>query len=131
MGGGARFFPRDFMKLAQLYANGGTWNGRRILSEAWVRESVEPRFLLGTQIDAPNVVRSQLNYGYLWWSTQYRYQGRVFRGYHASGNGGQYAMFIPDLGLVIAAFGGNYNDRGGFVSITELIPQQILPAIER
>ena len=131
MGGGARFIPRDFMKLAQLYANGGMWNGRRILSEAWIRESIEPRFLMGTQIDAPNVVRSQLNYGYLWWSTQYRHQGRVIRGYHASGNGGQYAMFIPDLGLVVAAFGGNYNDRGGLVSITELIPQQILPAIDK
>lgn len=131
MGGGARFLPRDFMKLAQLYANGGTWNGRRILSEAWVRESIEPRFGLGTQIENANVVRSPLNYGYLWWSTQYRFQGRVIRAYHASGNGGQYAMFIPDLGLVIAAFGGNYNDRGGFVSITELIPQHILPAIDR
>ena len=131
MGGGARFVGRDFLKLAQLYANGGTWNGRRILSEAWVRESIEPRFLLGTQLDRPGVVRSELNYGYLWWSTQYRYQGRVVRAYHASGNGGQYSMFIPDLGLAIAAFGGNYNDRGGFVSITELIPQQILPAIER
>jgi CubicO group peptidase (beta-lactamase class C family) len=131
MGGGARFVGRDFLKLAQLYANGGTWNGRRILSEAWVRESIEPRFLLGIQLDRPGVVRSELNYGYLWWSTQYRYQGRVIRAYHASGNGGQYAMFIPDLGLAIAAFGGNYNDRGGFVSITELIPQQILPAIER
>ena len=131
MGGGARFVPRDFMKLAQLYANGGTWNGRRILSEAWVGESIEPRFGMGTQIENANVVRSSLNYGYLWWSTQYRYRGRVIRGYHASGNGGQYAMFIPDLGLVVAAFGGNYNDRGGFVSITELIPQQILPAIDR
>jgi CubicO group peptidase (beta-lactamase class C family) len=131
MGGGARFVARDFMKLAQLYANGGTWNGRRILSEAWIRESIEPRYLLGTQRERPNVVRSELNYGYLWWSTQYRHQGRVIRAYHASGNGGQYAVFIPDLGLVIAAFGGNYNDRGGFVSIAELIPQQILPAIER
>ena len=131
MGGGARFLPRDFMKLAQLYANGGTWNGRRILSEAWIRESIEPRFLLGTQIERPNVVRSQLNYGYLWWSTQYSHRGRVIRAYHASGNGGQYAMFIPELDLVISAWGGNYADRGGFVSITELIPQQILPAIER
>jgi hypothetical protein len=40
-------------------------------------------------------------------------------------------MFIPELGLVISAWGGNYADRGGFVSITELIPQHILPAIER
>jgi hypothetical protein len=40
-------------------------------------------------------------------------------------------MFIPDLGLVISVWGGNYNDPGGFVSITDLIPQQILPAIDR
>src|SRR6185503_4166083 len=43
MGGGARFLARDFMKMAQLYANGGTWNGRRIVSEAWVRESGPPK----------------------------------------------------------------------------------------
>jgi CubicO group peptidase (beta-lactamase class C family) len=131
LGGGVRFLARDFLKLAQLYANGGTWNGRRILSEAWVRESVEPRHLLGTQIERPNVVRSAQNYGYLWWTTQYRYRGRVIRAHHASGNGGQYAMWIPELDLVIATYGGNYADAGGFVSLTELIPQHILLAIER
>ena len=129
MGGGARFLPRDFMKLAQLYAGGGMWNGRRILSEAWVRESIEPRYSLGTGLENAYVARSALNYGYLWWSTAYHYRGRIVRAYHASGNGGQYSLFIPELDLVIAAFGGNYNDRGGFVSITELIPQQVLPAI--
>lgn len=76
-------------------------------------------------------MRSQLNYGYLWWSTQYPYRRRVVRSYHACGNGGQYAMFIPELSLVIMAWGGNYAERAGFVSITELIPQQILPAIDR
>jgi len=112
-----------------LYAGGGMWNGRRILSEAWVRESIEPRYSLGTGLENAYVARSALNYGYLWWSTAYHYRGRIVRAYHASGNGGQYSLFIPELDLVIAAFGGNYNDRGGFVSITELIPQQVLPAI--
>ena len=40
-------------------------------------------------------------------------------------------MFIPELDLVIAAWGGNYADPGGFVSITKLIPDHILPAVER
>jgi CubicO group peptidase (beta-lactamase class C family) len=129
MGGGARFVGRDFLKLAQVYANGGMWNGKRILSEAWVRESIEPRYLLGSQVETAEVVRSKLNYGYLWWSTEYRYRGRLIRAYHASGNGGQYSMLIPDLGLTIATWGGNYNDPGGFASLRELIPKQILPAI--
>lgn len=129
MGGGSRFVLRDFAKLAQLYASGGTWNGRRILSEAWVRESIEPRYLMSPQTETPYVAAAALNYGYLWWSTLYKYQGRVIRAYHASGNGGQFSLFIPDLDLVVSTWGGNYADRGGLVSITQLIPQYILPAI--
>jgi CubicO group peptidase (beta-lactamase class C family) len=129
MGGGLRFVLRDFAKFAQVYANKGTWNGKRIVSEAWVRESSEPRYLLSRQIDNEWVARSALNYGYLWWSTAYKYQGRVIRAYHMSGNGGQFSMFIPDLDLVVATWGGNYADRGGLMSVTDLVPKKILTAI--
>jgi CubicO group peptidase (beta-lactamase class C family) len=131
LGGGLRFLPRDFLKMAQVYANGGTWNGKRIVSEAWVRESSQPRYLMSNQIDTDWVARSALNYGYLWWSTQYKYRGKIIRAYHMSGNGGQYNMFIPDLDIVIGAWGGNYADRGGFAALTQLIPQEILTAIEK
>jgi hypothetical protein len=40
-------------------------------------------------------------------------------------------VFIPDLDLVIGAWGGNYADRGGLVALTQLIPQGILTAIEK
>jgi CubicO group peptidase (beta-lactamase class C family) len=129
MGGGARFVLRDFAKLAQLYASGGVWNGRRILSRDWIHESIEPRYLMGGLVETAYVAKPGLNYGYLWWSTTYKYQGRIIRAYHASGNGGQFSVFIPDLDLVVAVFGGNYADRGGFVSITDLIPRWILPAV--
>ena len=134
MGGGARYVLRDFAKFAQLYANGGTWNGRRILTEAWVRESIEPRYRIGrTFRQGPGgpVETSTNNYGYLWWSTEFEHQGRVVRAYHASGNGGQYSMFIPDLNLVIATYSGNYADSGGFFALRELVPKFILPALER
>ncbi len=38
-GGGHRFLPRDFMKLAQLMINDGRWNGRQIVSRDWARTS--------------------------------------------------------------------------------------------
>lgn len=119
LGGGWRFRLRDFMKLGQLYLNGGTWNGRRIVSEEWVRRSTEPRHPMG----------SRARYGYLWWTLDYPYAGRTVRAYFASGNGGQYVMVIPELGLVIGANGGNYNDRANWQTVLELIPHAILPAV--
>ncbi len=47
MGGGKRFMPRDFVKFAQLYLDGGTWRGRRILSQDWIDRSIAPRFRIG------------------------------------------------------------------------------------
>ena len=49
--------------------------------------------------------------------------------HHASGNGGQYSLFIPDLGVVIAIFAGNYADANGFYGLREMIPKYILPAL--
>ena len=132
MGGSAHYLLRDFAKLAQLYANGGTWNGRRILTDAWVKESVEPRYRIGrTFRQGPNgpTETTTNNYGYLWWTTEFEYQGRIVVAHHASGNGGQYSMFIPELDLVIATYAGNYADAGGFYALRELVPKFILPAL--
>ena len=32
----------DFAKLGQLMLNGGTWNGKRVISESWIRQSLAP-----------------------------------------------------------------------------------------
>lgn len=118
-GGGWRFRPRDFMKLGQLYLNGGTWNGRRVVSEEWVRRSTQPRYSMS----------AAARYGYQWWMREYPYAGRTVQAYYASGNGGQYVVVIPALDLVIAAYGGNYNERAGGLMVSELIPRYILPAV--
>lgn len=34
---------KDMIKLGILYANGGVWNGQRILSEKWVEEATKPQ----------------------------------------------------------------------------------------
>jgi CubicO group peptidase (beta-lactamase class C family) len=65
---GLNLTARDFAKLGELYRNGGTWEGRRIVAEEWVRRS--------TSADSPirepgrPVVWDRpvdLGYGYQWW----------------------------------------------------------------
>ncbi|MDQ2869411.1 MAG: beta-lactamase family protein [Acidobacteriota bacterium] len=119
MGGGVRFLPRDFMKLGQLLLNGGTWNGRRVLGQNWVRRATSPLVALG-----------ETRYGYLWWVTEYPYRGRRVRAFFAGGNGGQVVMGVPELDLLIAFYGGNYSDPVLFVPQREWVPKYILPAVE-
>jgi CubicO group peptidase (beta-lactamase class C family) len=118
-GGGHRFVARDFLKLPQLYLNGGTWRGRRILSKAWVDRSLQPRYQLGSRM-----------YGYLWWMKEYAYRGRAIKAYMQLGNGSQNAILIPELDLTIATFGANYNSPSINYLLDVLIPTRILPAVE-
>lgn len=121
MGGGMQFRPRDFMKLGQLYLDGGVWHGKRIVSADWVRTSTAPRYRMSPL----------LRYGYLWWMIEYPYQGRSVQAFFASGNGGNEVMVIPALDLVIAVYGANYNEAAGWSMVKDLIPRYILPAIDR
>jgi hypothetical protein len=38
-------------------------------------------------------------------------------------------VVIPDLDMVIAGHGGNYNDKSGWAMVREYIPSYILPAL--
>jgi CubicO group peptidase (beta-lactamase class C family) len=119
-GGGSRLLPRDFMKLGQLILNGGTWNGRRIVSAEWARTSTAFHMPIG---------RSS-KYGYLWWVYEYPFQGRTIQAFYAAGNGGQVVMGIPELDLVFTAIGGNYSDNPVIFRIQRnLVPEYVLPAM--
>jgi CubicO group peptidase (beta-lactamase class C family) len=121
MGGGMRFRARDFMKLGQLYLNGGTWKGRRIVSTDWVKRSTTPRYVIGNE--------KEPNYGSLWWRNSFQFEGRTIRSFSALGNGGQNIIVLPELDMVITAFAGNYNERAAGTLINVLIPRYILPAV--
>jgi CubicO group peptidase (beta-lactamase class C family) len=118
-GGGHRFPPRDFMKLAQLMVNDGKWNGKQIIGQEWARQSGAP---------LRNLSRVQ-QYGWLWNSLEYPYKEGTVRAFFAGGNGGQIFMGIRELGLVIAFTGGNYNDQILFVPQRVFVPEYILPAV--
>ncbi len=119
MGGGIHWMPRDFLKLGQVILDGGTWGGRRILSEAFAERSVEPLYDL-----------RERGYGYLWWVKDLPFRDGTVRAFFAGGNGGQVVMGIPELDLLVSFFAGNYSDRVMFRIQEELVPDYILAAVD-
>lgn len=118
-GGGIRWLPRDFIKLGQLHLDGGTWNGKRILSEQWAERATSPLYEL-----------RERGYGYLWWIVELPYKDRTVRAFFAGGNGGQVVIGVPELDLVVTFFGGNYNSKTLFRAQQEFVPDFILPAVD-
>jgi CubicO group peptidase (beta-lactamase class C family) len=118
------------MKLGQLMMNGGTWGGRRVVSERWVHRGtsplVEPDGYRGW---SPDGSPRSMRYGYLWWVIEYPYQGRTVQAFFAGGNGGQAVMGIPELDLAVAIYAGNYSDRPVLYRLQGLVPEHVLPAV--
>jgi len=86
---------RDYARFGRLFLRGGDWNGRRVLSERWVRESVVP--------SEPWLVKSG---GYTPdWDIGYQYQWWVPNGpdgeFSAIGIYGQYVYVNPAHRVVI------------------------------
>ncbi|RVT98586.1 class C beta-lactamase-related serine hydrolase [Rhodovarius crocodyli] len=53
-GGGVSISAEDQLRVVQMAANGGVWEGKRILPEGWVKDSITPCAL-------------NPHYGYLYW----------------------------------------------------------------
>lgn len=119
LGGGIRLRPRDFLKLGQVYLDGGVWKGRRLVSEDWVRQSAA----------AHSTMNQPDDYGYGWWRQTFAVQGRSIDTYFASGNGGQMLFVIPALEMTVMIQAGNYSDgrtRNAFRD--RIMGEFILPA---
>lgn len=86
--------PRDLLKFAAVMADGGRWQGRQVLPEAWVTESLTPQ--------GPSTWRAgpvaDVGYGLLWFTGCLHGQ-RVAWGW---GYGGQFALLVPELKLAVA-----------------------------
>jgi CubicO group peptidase (beta-lactamase class C family) len=90
---------RDFARIGELYLHHGNWNGKQIISEDYVNNSIKPADLKddeGNNID---------HYGYAWWLINVKGH-KVF---YARGILGQYVFVIPDKKMVAVRLG---NKRG-------------------
>lgn len=115
-GGGLGLRSRDLLKLGQLYANGGRWEGQQVLPADFIKASVTPHAN----------ARPDTDYGYLIWL-------QTFSGHKAwvmSGSGGQKVAIVPDLGLVAVITTANFNVRQPHAISEKLLAEHILAAIE-
>ncbi|MEN6471629.1 MAG: serine hydrolase [Clostridiaceae bacterium] len=82
----------DAAKLGQLYLQNGVWEGKRIVSEAWVRASTQKQ----TDTFAGD---ASGGYGYQIWVN-------ADGSYQFNGAFGQYVMVFPEYNAVVAMFSG-------------------------
>ncbi|MBP2831646.1 serine hydrolase [Aquimarina sp. U1-2] len=120
--GGLYMTPRDMLKFGQLYLNKGTWGGKRIISEQWVKNS----FKKHTKLENTS---KKNTYGYLWWHETYTINQKPIAAIEARGNGGQYISIIPELNLVIVVTTENYNKKGAAKQTEKIIKEYVLSAL--
>jgi len=135
LGGGAFMRPRDLLKIGQTWLNGGEWNGRRIVDQAWIARSTTPLIDITPQTTGLSADDFGNYYGggrdaLAWHTTTITAGGRTYSGYLASGNGGQLLVVLPELDLAAVITGGNYG-QGGIWSRwpQRLIGDAIIPTL--
>ena len=99
----------DFAKLGQLVINKGEWQGKRIISAAWINEISKKRFDISKEDPFAD------SYGYFWFIATKEINGKKYECVYASGNGGNLLFVVPDENLVVSlissAYGQGYGHR--------------------
>lgn len=116
-GGGLELETRDLVKLAQLYADNGASGKKQVVSQQWVKASV----------DAHLRINDHTEYGYLWWITDFQSGGKSYPAYYMTGNGGNKVVVIPGSGLIVAITSTNYNTKGMHQQTERLLTEYLLP----
>lgn len=118
-GGGLRLTGQGLLKVAQLYLDGGKWQGKQLVDEAWVKASTTPH----AEID------DKTEYGYLWWLKSFGPPGKAYPAFFMTGNGGNKVLGFPSLDLVVVITSTNYNTRGMHEQTEKLLNEYILAAV--
>jgi hypothetical protein len=89
--GGLYLRAEDLAKIGLLYMNDGLWNGHRVISSEWIKESLTPRIDGG----------EGFKYGYQWWLLPHGAPARL--AWAARGMGGQRLLVFPEDQLIVVS----------------------------
>jgi CubicO group peptidase (beta-lactamase class C family) len=116
--GGLYLNDEDLAKLGFLYLNNGLWEGKQVISEDWVKQSVMPHVPMPYTVEG-----GRIYYGFSWWlipsNGQYVWL--------ATGIGGQELMVFPGQKMIVVFTGWDVLNGGTDVNL--LLPR-LLPAVK-
>ncbi len=111
--GGVKISPRELARFGLLMLNRGNWNGRQLLSAAFVDEATSNRVPLTGGFRNRDF---RGRYGFYWWTNGEMVNGRrpwpsaPPRTYMSHGNGGNFCCVVPEWDLVIVRTGAPVRD---------------------
>ena len=98
---------RDMASFARFVMNYGTWNGKRLMNEAYLRKATTKQ--VGNQRSGFVQYESH-GYGYQIWMTEQN-------GFSFNGMGGQYTICVPEKDFIFVCTG----DNQGYTNFSEVI----------
>ncbi|MDX1463586.1 MAG: serine hydrolase [Marinirhabdus sp.] len=100
---------RDFAKIGRLFMNNGTWNGKQIVSESWVKQS--------TKIDTTHGKKA--TYQHQWWINP------EDKSFEAEGILGQHIYVHPEKNVVIVRLGKKVGKTGAWSGLAKGIAAKL------
>jgi CubicO group peptidase (beta-lactamase class C family) len=119
-GWGLRLKTEDIAKFGQLLIQKGVWNGKRLVSENWIKDATS------AQVESKGGSRKKeendwlQGYGYQFWRCRHD-------GFRGDGAYGQYCIVLPKEDLVIAITSETADMQG----ILDQVWDHILPAVAK
>ena len=112
---GAHVPTASILALAQLYLDGGRWQGQQLLDAGWVAEAVRSQGPPSTEPGAETDWR--FGYGWSFWQAQHGYRG--------DGAFGQFAIVLPEQDAVVAIT----SEVDDMQAVLDLVWAHLLPAL--
>jgi CubicO group peptidase (beta-lactamase class C family) len=116
---GLRLTTHDLAKIGQLILDKGSFDGREIVPDAWLRESFTPRS------DLPD----ELRYGFFWVLPAASWGDPPAWVVHL-GNGGQMLRVNLKSSVITVVYAGNYNQADAWKLPIKVIEAFVSPALK-
>ena len=114
-GWGLSVRTEDISKLGQLYLQKGKWEGKELISEAWVEAATGNQTSNGSNPESD----WDQGYGYQFWQCRHN-------AYRGDGAFGQYCLVLPEQDAVLAITSGSDDLQG----ILNVVWEYLLPAFK-